>query len=152
MAGDIKILNIGNERPEREILAMSIAELIALRGTCKRARVGCVITRDGRIISTGYNGSIIGDMHCDDLGCDVNEKCKHAIHAEANAIIFAARQGLSLKDSVLCCTVAPCYECAKLIVQAGIQKVYWMNGYTDNLGINLLIKCGILTERITDAK
>lgn len=151
MAGDIKILNIGNQRPHRDALNMTIAEVISLRGTCQRAKVGCVIVKDGRIISTGYNGSVVPGKHCNELGCDIHSKCKHSVHAEANAISFAAREGLSLKTASLYCTTAPCYECAKLIIQAGITHVYWMAGYTNNEGLDIL-KDIVYTQRITDAK
>lgn len=151
MAGDIKILNIGNERPHRDMINMSIAEVIALRGTCQRGRVGCVIVRDGRIISTGYNGSITQGKHCNELGCDLMSKCTHAMHAEANAILYAARIGISLQGASLYCTVAPCYDCAKMILQAGIHQVFYQGNYRNNDGIDLLFK-KLQIEQIKDAK
>lgn len=152
MAGDIKIVNIGNKRPHRDDIAMTIAEVISLRGTCLRAKVGCVITKDGRIISTGYNGSVVPDKHCEELGCDIHDKCTHSVHAEANAIIYAAKNGMILKGTTLYTSTAPCYECAKLIIQAGIEKVYWIVGYTNNDGLDLLKACRILVERYTNGE
>lgn len=122
------------ERISREETYILISKTIAQRGTCQRAKVGCVITRENRIVSTGYNGSL--NHHCEE--CDITHKCKDAIHAEANAITFAAKEGISLKDSKLYCTHAPCYECAKLIIQAGITEVWFDDLYTDPSGLNLL--------------
>ena len=81
-------------RPSRDQLYISIARLIATRGTCMRAKVGCVICRDNRIISTGYNGPPKGTPHCSPKICNINVHCERAIHAEANAISFAAKEGI----------------------------------------------------------
>lgn len=129
-------------RISREELNLRIAGLIALRATCKRGQVGCVITQDNRIIATGYNGSIIKG-HCEELHCDLNTKCNQAMHAEANAICFAAKEGIPLKDAVLYCTTAPCESCARLIAQSGIKEVIYSNNYTDTKGQELLISLGI---------
>lgn len=114
---------------------IAIAIVISMRGTCRRAQVGCVITLENRIISTGYNGSL-SDTHCQE--CDITEKCKDSIHAEANAISFAASVGIALKGATLYCTHSPCYECAKLIKQSGIKDVYYQEKYTTDDGMGLL--------------
>jgi dCMP deaminase len=127
------------QRITREAANMAIAHIISMRGTCKRARVGCVITQDNRIVATGYNGGL-GLTHCN---CNVDEKCKNSVHAEANAISFAAKIGVSLAGSTLYCTHAPCFECAKLIIQAGIISVVYNKEYTTDPGMFLLQQNGI---------
>jgi len=106
-----------------------ITEVISLRGTCKRAKVGCVIVKDGRIISTGYNGPI-GESHCQ-MFCDISKKCEDAIHAEANAIFFAAKEGIPLEGCTLYCNFSPCSKCAQAIIQAGIKNVIYQEAYRD---------------------
>lgn len=135
---------MSHKRIERDELNLRIAGLISLRATCKRGQVGCVITQDGRIIATGYNGSIIKG-HCEELHCDLNVKCNQAMHAEANAICFAAKAGISLDGATLYCTTAPCENCARLIAQSGIKEVIYQNNYTDTKGIELLLSLNIKT-------
>jgi dCMP deaminase len=115
-----------------------VASVIAMRASCKRAKVGCVITKNHRIVSSGYNGPLFGDC---DTNCDIKQKCQHAVHAEANAIAAASRQGISLQQTTLYCTYCPCYDCAKLIIQSGISVVVYMNDYkTSNEGFLLLVE------------
>jgi dCMP deaminase len=123
-------------RPTRDELFMEIAEIMSQRATCQRAQVGCIITSsDHRIISSGYNGTLIGNPHCTELHCDLTKKCQHSVHAEANAIAFAARYGTRLEGATLFNTTCPCLECAKLVVQAGIIRVVYKTAYeTDNGG------------------
>lgn len=130
-------------RVTRETLMMSIAHLIALRGSCERKKVGAVITLDNRIISTGYNGPLASDDACSSLSCDKTKSCTKSIHAEMNAIAFAARKGLKLEGASLYCTTAPCRNCAIAIIQAGLQRVHYCQEYTDNTGIELLKKSSI---------
>lgn len=130
-------------RPTRYELNMMIAELISERATCLRAKVGCVILKDNRIVSTGYNGPIIPGKHCEHLQCDLDNKCIHSIHAEANAIAAAAKNGIALDDCVMFCTHGTCYECAKLIVQAGIRKVVYKVPYHDVEGLGLMRLNGV---------
>lgn len=135
------------DRLSRQQTFMAMAIVMSMRGTCKRAQVGCVITQENRIVSTGYNGSL-SDTHC--IECRLDLKCKDAVHAEANAISFAAREGIALKGATLYCNYAPCYECAKLIYQAGISDVYFEKLYeTDNgEGLILLREKNIGTLRV----
>lgn len=138
-----------NDRIDRDNLNLDIARLIAKRGTCWRMQVGAVITRNGRIISSGYNGSLLeGD--CSNIGCDLNSACLHAVHAEANAISFAANQGLALEGTTLYCTHQPCYDCAKLIIQSGIIKVIYSEPYRLNEGLQLLNSKDIEVIQITN--
>lgn len=126
-------------RPSRDWINLEICELIASRSTCRRMQVGCVITFHRRIVSTGYNGTITPGKDCFDYGCDLTTKCIHAAHAEANAIAAAARAGIKLEGCSLYCTYSPCYECAKLIYQAGIIEVIYKQEYRDPAGKNFLV-------------
>lgn len=116
------------DRISRVDLLVEVTKLIAKRGTCNRAQVGCVIARDGRIIVTGYNGSPPGLNHCLDVGCDMVENhCIRTTHAEANAIAFAARYGISVEG----CTLFTygwekgiCWTCKKLALSAGICNIF----------------------------
>lgn len=131
-----------DKRPTRVDTYLAVAEVISRRGTCGRAKVGCVITQENRIVSTGYNGPV-GHLYCAPHYCDLTQKCKHAVHAEANAIAFAAREGIALDNATLYCMVEPCVNCAMLIVQAGIKKVYFETNYTDSEGSILLKMNGV---------
>jgi dCMP deaminase len=131
---------------------MNITTLVAQRSTCTRRAVGAIIVKDKRILSTGYNGAPTGVRHCLEVGClreslqvpsgERHELCR-GIHAEQNAIIQAAYHGVSVKDAVLYCTNQPCAICAKMIINAGIKKIYYQSGYTDALAQEMLTEAGI---------
>lgn len=122
---------------------MEIAEVISKRGTCGRAQVGCVITQDDRIVATGYNGPVHG-WNCEEKYCgDMTTTCTHAIHAEANAIVFAAKKGIALEGSKMYCITAPCISCARLIIQSGIKTLYYKQPYRDSTGITILRISGV---------
>jgi dCMP deaminase len=128
------------ERISRDELFIQIARLMSLRGTCRRGQVGALIVSiDHRIIGSGYNGTLIGQKHCELLNCDLTKKCEHSVHAEANAIAFAARKGINVEGSSLYCTTAPCKTCAMLIVQAGIMRVVYELPYTTDNGGGLVL-------------
>lgn len=111
---------------------MNIAREVATRATCDRKHVGAVIVRDKTILSTGYNGSIRGLPHCDDVGHEMqNGHCVRTIHAEANAIVQAARNGVTINLGEIYITASPCYDCFKMIANAGIRKVYFGEFYRD---------------------
>jgi dCMP deaminase len=132
-------------RIPREILFGKIALLVAQRSTCPRKHVGAILVRDNRIISMGYNGSPSGMPHCEDIGCNIgpDNTCMMTVHAEANAIAFAAREGIQTKGSVLYVTAEPCLTCAKLIINAGIIRVVSLSKYKDHAGTILLKDAGI---------
>ena len=112
---------------------MNIAREVATRSTCDRKHVGAVITRGKTILATGYNGSIRGLAHCDDAGHEMeNTHCVRTIHAEANAIVQSARHGVRLEDSEIYVTASPCYDCFKMIANAGIYKIYFGEFYRDD--------------------
>jgi len=108
----------------------SQSRVMALRSTCARLAVGCVIVREKRMIASGYNGSITGDVHCIDLGCKtVDGHCVRAIHAEQNALLQCARFGIATEGADIYVTHLPCLQCTKSIIQAGIVNVYYETAY-----------------------
>lgn len=127
------------ERPDWDTYFMKICSVVAERGTCDRGRTGCVIVKDNRILTTGYVGAPCGISSCDDVGHEmhkvihsdgsITEHCIRTAHAEQNAILQAARVGISLIDSVMYMKMAPCYACAKMIVNVGVKKVIAMQDY-----------------------
>lgn len=129
-----------SDRPARHDTLLSTAFLWAERSTCDRRKVGCVISRDGRILVQGYNGAPAGMPHCD-YPHEPNE-CL-AVHAEANAIAFAARWGVMLEGAILTCTDEPCLNCARLIINAGITQVSYARPYRLHDGLALLRDAGI---------
>lgn len=122
-------------RVPREHMLMEMAWAVSGRSTCSRLGVGAVIARDGRVISSGYNGNIVGMNHCYHV---LDEQCTTAVHAEANAILFAARYGTATEGAELYTTHEPCHECAKLIINAGISHVVYMTPYRKHEGLELL--------------
>jgi dCMP deaminase len=136
------------KRPSKDITNIDIASIVASRGKCGRAKVGCIITKDGRIVSSGYNGPIMAGITCDIIGCDMIGPCEHSIHAESNAIAFAARMGISLEGTKMYCTCGPCDLCAYLIVQAGIKEFIYRDNYRTQSGINTLLKHKVLVRQM----
>ncbi|HKQ62973.1 MAG TPA: dCMP deaminase family protein [Candidatus Polarisedimenticolaceae bacterium] len=123
---------------------MNIARQAATRSTCDRKHVGAVIVRDKTILSTGYNGSIRGMPHCDDVGHLMeNDHCVATVHAEANAIIQAAKNGVRIDGGELYTTASPCWNCFKLIANAGIRRVYYGEFYRDARSIEVARQLGI---------
>ncbi|MBT4034505.1 MAG: dCMP deaminase family protein [Candidatus Marinimicrobia bacterium] len=111
---------------------MQIATDVSTRSTCDRKFVGAVIVRDKMILSTGYNGSIRGLPHCDEVGHEMeNGHCVRTVHAEANAIVQAARNGVSIGDADIYVTASPCYNCFKLIANSGIKRIFYGELYRD---------------------
>ena len=109
---------------------MNIAKEVATRSTCDRKHVGAVIVREKTILSTGYNGSIKGLPHCDEAGHEmVDDHCIRTTHAEANAIVQAAKNGVEINKSDIYVTASPCYNCFKLIANAGIKTIYYGEFY-----------------------
>ena len=117
-------------RPSWDKYFMGIAFSVAKRSTCDRKRVGAVIVWDRNIVSTGYNGAIKGMPHCDDGGHWMSAgHCVRVVHAELNAILQAAKLGLSTNGATIYTTTYPCWECFKAIVNAGIIAVYYSDIY-----------------------
>jgi dCMP deaminase len=123
---------------------MNIARQAATRSTCERKHVGAVIVRDKTILSTGYNGSIRGMPHCDDVGHLMEGgHCVATVHAEANAIIQAAKNGVRIDGAEIYTTASPCWLCFKLIANAGIHCVYYGEFYRDERSIAVARQLGI---------
>jgi dCMP deaminase len=146
-----------DSRPSWETYFMNIINLVAERSTCLRRAVGAVLVKDKRILSTGYNGSPSNLKHCAEVGClreklgiesgKMHELCR-GIHAEQNAIIQAAYHGVSVKGAIIFCTNQPCSICARMIINAGIKKIYYQSGYADSLAKELLDEAGIELQQI----
>jgi dCMP deaminase len=126
---------------------MNIAREVATRSTCARKHVGATIVRDKVILSTGYNGSIRGMPHCDEAGHMMEDgHCVRTIHAESNAIIQAATHGTRIEGASIYVTASPCWNCFKMIANAGLSRVVFGEFYRDErifavaqeLGIELL--------------
>ena len=123
---------MSEERVDWHTYFMNIARQVSTRSTCPRKHVGAVIVRDKTILSTGYNGSIRGLPHCSDVGCVIEEgHCVSTVHAEANAIILAAKNGVAFVGAEIYTTASPCWPCFKLIANSGIQRVYYGEFYRD---------------------
>jgi len=112
---------------------MNLAVQAATRSTCPRKSVGAVVVRDKAILATGYNGSIRGLAHCTEVGCLMdNGHCVRTVHAEANAILQAARHGVRIEGADIYVTASPCWDCFKLIANAGIGRVLYGEFYRDD--------------------
>lgn len=135
------------KRPTWEEYFMDITHMVKSRSTCLRRHVGAVIVKDKNILATGYNGAPSGTRHCLDVGClrekmnipsgERHELCR-ALHAEQNAIIQAAKHGVSIEGADLFCTNLPCTICSKMIINAGIRKVFFEGDYPDPLSREML--------------
>lgn len=136
-----------NDRLSRDDMLSAISVIVSKRSSCQRLQVGAVIAVSGRILSTGYAGAPSGFPHCSELICDLSKPCIRTVHAEANAIAFSARNGISIQFSTLYTTHSPCWDCAKLIVNAGIIRVVYMEEYRLKEPLDLLRTAGIKIER-----
>ena len=128
---------------------MDIARVVSSRSTCDRKFVGSVIVRDRTILSTGYNGSIRKFEHCDEVGHMMeNDHCVRTLHAEANSIIQAARNGVRIDSASIYTTASPCYYCFKLIANAGLKQVFFAELYRDTRITELAAACGITLTKL----
>jgi dCMP deaminase len=124
---------------------MDIARVVATRSTCTRKKVGAVIVKDKNILTTGYNGSISGTEHCEDVGCMIkNGSCIRTIHAEQNAIAFAAKNGINLLNAEIYVTCSPCWPCFKLLVNSGVYRIYYDEEYHDKMVLEEVKKTGVI--------
>jgi len=135
-----------DHRPSWDEYFMELTHLISTRSTCLRRKVGALIVKDKRILSTGYNGAPKNLPHCLNIGClreehhipsgERHELCR-GIHAEQNAIIQAATSGINIEGAILYSTHYPCSLCIKMILNAGIKKICYQKGYPDKLAKTL---------------
>jgi dCMP deaminase len=140
------------DRPSWNQYFSSITRMVATRSTCLRRHVGAILVKEKRILSTGYNGAPAGLKHCIEVGClreeagipsgTRHELCR-ALHAEQNAIVQAAYHGISIAGSTLYCTNKPCVICSKMLINAGIQRIFYDEGYDDDLADAILDEAGI---------
>lgn len=148
-------------RPDWDRYFMTIAILIATRSTCLRRQIGCVAVKNGKIITTGYNGACSGIKHCKDRGgClrnilnirsgEKTEMC-FANHAEANAICKAANLGLSLKNTTFFITHSPCSTCSKLLINIGVKEIFYNESYPDKFGLEMLKEVNIPISHIKNS-
>ncbi len=142
-------------RPSRREFYMDIAEKMKERSTCLSRQTGAILVKDDRVISTGYNGAPSGLPHCDEVGCirmekDVPSGQRHelcrGVHAEQNTIIQSAIHGTSTKNATLYSTDYPCTMCAKIIINAGISKVIYKDGYPDDLAKKIFEQSDVEVE------
>ncbi len=145
-------------RPEWDEYFMRICHVVATRSTCLRRRIGAVLVKERRILTTGYNGPPKGLTHCDELGgCYRNqhnipsgqriELCR-ALHAEQNAIVQAAVHGVALDAGITCyCTHQPCVTCAKLLINANVTRIVYEGDYPDDMARQMLEEAGVAMVR-----
>jgi len=143
-------------RPSWDEYFMEITHLVARRSTCLRRQVGAILVKDKNILATGYNGAPSGVAHCLDVGClreklgvpsgERHELCR-GLHAEQNAIIQAAKHGTNIDDSTLYCTTMPCIICSKMIINAGIRRIVFEEGYSDTLAAEMIEESGVIVEK-----
>ena len=144
---------MSEKRPSWDEYFLSITKQVATRSTCLRRKVGAIIVKDKRILTTGYNGAPKGIRNClergnclrEELGVPSGQRheiCR-ALHAEQNAIIQAAYHGVNISGSVIYTTTQPCVLCAKMIINSGIKKIYYFVDYADDLALELLGEAGV---------
>jgi dCMP deaminase len=145
-------------RPTWHEYFVSITKQVSTRSTCLRRKVGAIVVKDKRILTTGYNGAPKGVKNCleagicmrEELGVPSGERheiCK-GLHAEQNALLQAAYHGVNIQDSVIYCTTQPCIMCSKMIINAGIRKIYYLEDYPDPLSIQMLDEAGVESIRL----
>lgn len=151
-------------RPSFDDIYMDLAQNLAERSHCVKIKVGAVLTKDTRIVSLGYNGPPSGTHNCDEQwpesGCPRDSKggCSLALHAEQNAIIYAAKNNVPLENCAVYVTLAPCLACARIIFASGIKKVTFLNSYaeykglTSDEGVDFLKKFGVEVVRYKKKK
>jgi dCMP deaminase len=123
---------------------MNLAVQAAARSTCPRKSVGAVIVRDKAILATGYNGSLRGLPHCTEVGCLLeNDHCVRTVHAEANAILQAAKHGVRIEGADIYVTSSPCWNCFKLVANAGIERILYGEFYRDQRIVEFAQAAGI---------
>ena len=127
---------------------LDIAKTVSTRATCPRLSVGAVLVRDRNILATGYNGSVSGAHHCNISGCLViDNHCQRTIHAETNAILQAAKNGVDISNSTAYITHSPCINCLKHLLNAGVTDIVWDKLYgkhpgelLENLGVKWFVR------------
>jgi len=130
---------------------LGMAKTVSERSTCNRKQVGCVLVRDNNVLSTGYGGSIKGQPHCLDVGCDIDPAtggCVRTVHAEMNAVAQAACNGVSVKGATAYTTLSPCGWCFKTLVNAGVSRIVYDEEYRIPPDFRLAASCGVQLQHI----
>jgi len=136
-------------RPSWDEYFLKLAMLASERATCPRMHCGCVLVKDRYVLSTGYNGSLPGADHCEDVGClVVDGHCVRTNHAEMNAICQAARHGVSVDGATAYVTNMPCTTCAKALAAAGIRRVVVFSDYHSTLAERFFEESGVALDRL----
>lgn len=139
-----------NKRPDWDEYFLKLAMLASERATCPRMHCGCVLVKNKNVIATGYNGSIPGDDHCEDVGCLlVDNHCVRTVHAEMNALVQAAKRGHAVEGATAYVTNMPCTTCAKALITAGVKRVVVFSDYHDTLATQFFVKAGVKIDKHT---
>lgn len=136
------------KRPDWDEYFLKLAMLASERSTCPRMHCGCVLVKDKNVITTGYNGSIPGDDHCDEAGCIlVDNHCVRTVHAEMNALIQAAKRGHPVEGATAYITNMSCTTCAKALISAGVKRVVIFADFHDTLATQFFAKAKVSVEK-----
>lgn len=138
-----------NKRPSWDEYFLKLAMLASERATCPRMHCGCVLVKDKNVVATGYNGSIPGDDHCEDVGCLViNNHCERTIHAEMNALAQAAKRGHAVEGATAYITNMSCTNCAKALIAAGVKRIVVFSEFHDTLATQFFDKAGVMIDKL----
>lgn len=138
------------KRPDWDQYFLKLAMLASERSTCPRMHCGSVLVKNKNVIATGYNGSIPGDDHCEDVGCMVvDNHCVRTVHAEMNALVQAARRGHAVEGATAYVTNMSCTSCAKALITAGIKRVVIFSEYHDTLATEFFAKADVKIDKIS---
>lgn len=150
----------GPDRPAWDAYFMAFANLAKTRASCIRRQVGAVIVKNRMVLTTGYNGAPRGLPHAAEVGClrdklgvpsgQRHELCR-GLHAEQNAIIQAARHGISIEGAEMYCTTHPCVICIKMIINAGLTRVFYLEGYADEISKQIIAESGFPVISIAES-
>ncbi len=136
------------KRPDWDEYFLKLAMLASERSTCPRMHCGCILVKGKNVIATGYNGSIPGDDHCEEVGClVVDNHCVRTVHAEMNALIQAAKRGSAVEGATAYVTNMSCTTCAKALITAGIKRVVVFSDYHDTLATEFFQKAGVRIDK-----
>jgi len=138
-----------SKRPDWDSYFLKLAMMASERATCPRMHCGCIIVKNKEVVATGYNGSIPGDEHCEDVGClIVDNHCVRTVHAEMNALLQAAKRGHGIDGATAYVTNMPCTACAKALIAAGIKRVVIFADYHDTMATDFFSKAKVQIDKI----
>jgi len=142
-------LSRSSARPSWDEYFLKLAMLASERATCPRMHCGCVLVKDKNVVATGYNGSIPGDDHCEDVGCLViNNHCERTVHAEMNALVQAAKRGHGVEGTTAYITNMSCTNCAKALIAAGVKRIVIFSDFHDTLAVEFFNKAGVIIDKL----